>query len=152
MKRKMWSIQEERELQKLAEEKNSIELMASKLKKTQKAVYMKLYTLGLLDKEERVKKNSVVSSSSSVIETIKKEIPTPAEALRFLACCMEKLQKGGLSKVDILQIRTSVQTMTAYYHLYGKFVDYAGLENLLLELNKKYDRLLAQKESKNTAH
>jgi hypothetical protein len=85
-----WSIEEEREFQKLAKEKNSIELVAGKLKKTQKAVYMRFYTLAL-DEEEETKTKLPASSSSQVIEKIKKEIPTPGEALRLLVSCMQKL-------------------------------------------------------------
>jgi hypothetical protein len=70
--------------------------------KTRKIVHSKLLALGLLQEEEKKKKTT--SSSSFDIEKIRKGIPTPEEALRFLAGCINRLQGGGLTKLDILQI------------------------------------------------
>jgi hypothetical protein len=58
VKRKMCSVEEERELRKLVSGKNSVETIAAIMKKTEKAVYTKLYLLGLLLKEETNKKHS----------------------------------------------------------------------------------------------
>jgi hypothetical protein len=54
----MCSVEEERELRKLVSGKNSVETIAAIMKKTEKAVYTKLYLLGLLLKEETNKKHS----------------------------------------------------------------------------------------------
>ena len=67
MKRKMWNVQEERELKKLIKEKHSIEIIAIKLKRSKKAISMKLSSLGLLDEEE-AKKISASSSSSAIFQ------------------------------------------------------------------------------------
>ena len=51
MKGKPWSVEEEKDLRKLASEGKSVEVIAGVLKKSEKAIYMKLCTLGLLDEE-----------------------------------------------------------------------------------------------------
>ena len=84
----MWSVEEERELRKLVSGKNSVETIAAIMKKTEKAVYTKLYLLGLLLKEEANKKHS---SSSYDFEKIRKEMPTPKEALELLSNCVGRL-------------------------------------------------------------
>lgn len=81
--------------------------MAEKLKKTKKAVYMKLYNLGLLDEEEIVKKNQLFPPPPK-LKRSRRRFQPPEEALESLSNYMGRLQLEVGVKREITCLLLSV--------------------------------------------
>ena len=134
-------------LKKLVSEGVSAEVIAKKLGRSADSVYKKVSRLWLDDDGN---KNRLPSSKSKIEPSA--DLLTPEQALDLLSDCMRKIRRGCLSKLELLEIRTTVQLVSRYYALYAKFVDYLELEKRLLELAEKYEKLVERQEQKNAQY
>jgi len=135
-KGKPWTVKDERELRRLREDSKTVAQIASKMNLTEDAVKQKLRRMGL--KVVTLQK-SVGTTTSELI--IPEELPSVEEALKELVAAMNALKTPGLSKTEIMRLRTLVQTSSLYQHRIAEYMDYRGLEKRLVELTEKYDEL-----------
>ncbi len=99
------------------------------------AVYQKLMDLGLISKEEEVRKNR---SSSSTALKLPAELPSVEETLKTLAAALKALETSGLEKSEVLRLRGIISGCKVYKELFADYVNYRGLEAELLVLREKY--------------
>jgi len=135
-KGKPWTVKDERELRRLREDSKTVAQIASKMNLTEDAVKQKLRRMGV--KVVTLQK-SVGTTTSELI--IPEELPSVEEALKELVAAMNALKTPGLSKTEIMRLRTLVQTSSLYQHRIAEYMDYRGLEKRLVELTEKYDEL-----------
>ncbi len=133
-------------LKKLVSGGVSVEVIAKKFGKQYPAVHMKMRRLGL---EVDVNKK-IDTTTTSTTAGPSADLLTPEQALDLLSDSMPKIRRGGLSELELLEIRATVQVVSRYYGLYAKFVDYVGLEKKLPDLAEKYEKLAERQEHKNT--
>ena len=136
MKGKPWTVAEEKQLRALIEAKLSLSVIAKRLRKPEEAVRQKIRRLGL----EVVEQSKIVCSTTSRL-VLPKELPSVEESLKILVAVMEELKTPGLSKTEIMRLRTLVQTSSLYQRRVAEYVDYRGLEAELLDLREKYVEL-----------
>lgn len=108
------------------------------------AVYQKLLDLGLISKEEEVRKKR---SSSSTALKLPDELPSVEETLKTLAAALKALEKPGLEKSEVLRLRGIIGGAKIYKELLADYVNYRGLEAELLELKGKYAELAKKAQS-----
>jgi len=135
-KGKPWTVKDERELRRLREDSKTVAQIASKMNLTEDAVKQKLRRMGV--KVVTLQK-SVGTTTSELI--IPEELPSVEEALKELVAAMNALKTPGLSKTEIMRLRTLVQTSSLYQHRIAEYMDYRGLEKRLVELTERYDEL-----------
>ena len=68
-------------------------------------------------------------------------MPSIEEALKKLAAAMKALETPGLSKTEIMRLRSLIQATGAYQMRFAEYVNYQGLEKGLVELEEKYEEL-----------
>jgi hypothetical protein len=135
---KVWTAQQEAELRALIEEKNDVDLIASKLGKTPKAVITKCQRMGL-----ELDSGGYVNTSVS----IPKELPSVEETARILAGAMKASVKPGLSRVEVQRLQTVANISKAYKELIVDFVHYREVEaklNMVVEQNAKLQQALQE--------
>ena len=69
------------------------------------------------------------------------ELPSVEEALKDLVAAMNALKTPGLSKTEIMRLRTLIQTSGLYQKRLAEYVDYRGTEKRMIELGEKYKEL-----------
>ena len=78
------------------------------------------------------------------------ELPSVEEALKDLVAAMNALKTLGLSKTEVMRLRTLIQTSSLYQKRIAEYIDYRGLEKRLIDLNEKYEKL-SKREQDRTA-
>jgi hypothetical protein len=145
-KGKPWTVQDERELRRLREDGKTVSEIAARLNLSLDAVKQKLRRMGL--KVVTLKKSTGPTTSESEL-IIPDELPSVEEALKELVAAMNALKTPGLSKTEIMRLRTLIQTSSVYQHRIAEYMDYRGLERQLVELTEKYQEL--NKNDKNSS-
>jgi hypothetical protein len=136
-KGKPWTVEEERKLRKLREEGKTVAEIALRMKQTPDAIKQKLRRLGL---KVVTPQKSIGTTTSELI--IPEELCSVEDALKILAGAMEALKTPGLSKTEILRLRSLVQVADKYQTRFAEYVDYRGTEKELVELAQKYEELV----------
>jgi hypothetical protein len=135
---KVWTSEQEAALRALVEQKSNIDLIASKLGKTPKAVITKCQRMGL-----ELDSGGYVNTSVS----IPKELPSVEETARILAGAMKASVKSGLSRVEVQRLQTVANISKAYKELIVDFVHYREVEaklNMVVEQNAKLQQALQE--------
>jgi hypothetical protein len=137
MRGKPWTVEEERQLRQMLEANKSVRVIAKALGKTRDCVRMKIVRLGLEvvvhpEKSERTTTTELI---------LPEDLPSVEEALKILAAAMEALKTPGLSKTEVMRLRSLIQAASAYQVKFAAYVDYRGIEAELLELREKYEEL-----------
>jgi hypothetical protein len=132
-----WSVEEERQLKTLREEGKTVAEIALRMKQTPDAIKQKLRRLGL--KVVTLEKSGGTTTSGELI--IPEELCSVEDALKILAGAMEVLKTPGLSKTEILRLRSLVQVADKYQTRIAEYMDYRGLEVEMLEWREKYAEL-----------
>jgi len=143
-KGKQWSVQEERQLRKLREEDKLVSQIATVLGKSEGSIKQKLMRLGL--KVVTLEKSIGTTTSAELI--MPEELCSVEDALKILAGAMEVLKTPGLSKTEILRLRTLVQVADKYQTRFAEYVDYRGTEKRMIELAQKYEELTKRQQDK----
>lgn len=143
-KGKPWTKAEIKKLQSLLENGKSLEVIAANLGKSRQAVYLKARRLGLRVKEEDY---SAVSPSSSTAAklVLPEELISVEDALKKLVAAMNALEEPGLSKTEVMRLRTLIQTSGLYQKRFAEYMQYRQIEAKLVELEAKYARLAKEK-------
>lgn len=139
---KVWRPPEEAELKALVEAHSGVDVIATKLGKSPKAVITKCQRLGLrLENEDYV--NTVVS--------IPKDLPSVEETAKILAGALKASVKSGLSKVEVQRLQTVANISKTYKELIVDYVHYREVEtklNQVVEQNAKLQQALREIQAK----
>jgi hypothetical protein len=125
-KGKPWTVKEERQLRALREEGKTVAEIAGRINKTAGAIKQKLRRCGL---EVVTIKNSGGTTTSELI--LPEELPSVEDALKKLAAAMKALETPGLSKNEVMRLRSISQISEKYQKLLANYVDYRGIERKL---------------------
>lgn len=115
---------------------DSVAVIAAKLKKSPDAIKQKLRRLGL--KVVPSGKSYGGSTTSELI--LPEELPSIEEALKVFVAAWKELQKPGLTKTEILRLRTIAQVAGAYQVKVGEYIDYRGIEVKVEELTRELEK------------
>ncbi len=118
-----------------------------KLGKSRDAVKQKLRRLGL--KVVTLQNQGGPTTSQELI--IPKELPNVEEALLILAAATKALETPGLSKTEVLRLRTLIQATGIYQKRLAEYVDYRGIEAEIVEMRQKYDELVKRQKPEKPA-
>jgi hypothetical protein len=61
---------------------------------------------------------------------------------------MNALKTPGLSKTEIMRLRTLIQTSGLYQKRIAEYIDYRGLEKRLIELTEEYEELAKREQDR----
>ena len=122
-KGKPWTVELENQLRELLQAGKSVKVVAKVLGKTENAIRQKMIKLGLV--EEKKTENNAFLSSTLVLP---KDLPSVEEALLKVAAAMKALEKPGLSKTEIMRLRTLIQTSGLYQKRFAEYVNYRQIE------------------------
>ena len=125
---KVWTAQEEVELEALVDANSNIDEIAAKLKKTPKAIITKCQRLGL-----RLQTEGYVNTSIP----IPRELPSVEEATKILAGALRASVKPGLNRLDVQRLQAVANISKAYKEL---VVDYAHYHDVELKLKEMEDQ------------
>jgi hypothetical protein len=145
-KGKPWLVEEERKLRKLREEGKTVAEIALRMKNTPDAIKQKLRRVGL--KVVTLQKSGGTTTSELIMPD---ELPSVEEALKDLVAAMNALKTPGLSKTEIMRLRTLIQTSGLYQKRIAEYMDYRGLEKELVELSEKYEELVKRQKPREEA-
>lgn len=144
-----WTKPETDRLLKLRQEGKTASEIASAMGKSSEAVAKKLNRLGL--KVVQAGKTCMTTTTSAEL-VIPKELFTVEEALKIQAAALKALETPGLSKSEILRLKSVATTARAYQENFAKYMDYRGLERDLVRLRQQFEEseeLRKRRESKN---
>ena len=54
----------------------------------------------------------------------------------------------GLSKTEIMRLRSLIQTSSLYQKRIAEYIDYRGTEKWLIELNEKYEAIVKREQDR----
>jgi hypothetical protein len=137
-----WKKEDVQRLQQLAKEGESWEVIAAELGRSVEAVQQKARRLGV----DVVVTSPATHGTTTTAELVMpEELISVEESLKKLVAAMNALEEPGLSKTEILRLRTLIQTCNLYQMRIAEYIDYRGIERKLLELEAKYARLAREK-------
>ncbi len=173
MRGKPWSIEEERLLRQLVEERKGIDTISQVMGKTRTSIKGKLNNLGLNLKVVATGLQNAVATttttslgpivdSAEVLDPasvanpdlveeveadlkIKRPLPSIEEKLRELDDASKALHHKGLSPTEIKRLGKIIDAARVYNQLFEKYVHYRDLENELVELRRQ----LASEKTRN---
>jgi maleate cis-trans isomerase len=134
-KGKPWTPKQEKDLRRLVEAKEALDVIAVKLDKSPEAIRKKIERLGL----EVVDHRGLRTTTSLEIP---EELPTVEETLKMLASALNAAMLPGLEKVDVQRLQTVATIARTYKDIFSDYVDYRGIEAELVELRMKYEELV----------
>jgi len=137
-KGKPWTHEEVKRLPRLVAEGKTIEMIVADLEKSRDAVYHKCRRLGLAVEEEGAKGRT----TSSI--RLPKELPSIEEALKILAGALQAASQAGLDKVEVQRLQAIATLARTYEQLVSRYIDYRGIEVMLIEMREKYEALVGQ--------
>lgn len=89
---------------------------------------------------------SEVTTSSELI--IPENLPSVEEALKDLAAAMNALKQPGLSKTEIMRLKTLIQTSSLYQKRFAEYMNYRKIEQKLVDLTEKYEELAKREQDR----
>jgi hypothetical protein len=140
-KGKPWTREEEKQLLELRSEGCKVSEIAAAIGKSDDAVMKKLQRLGLRVVQQRESNWTTTSTAASEI-IMPKELYSVEEALGILAGAMKALQTPGLSKTEVMRLRSLIQAASVYQVKIAEYINYRGIEKKLVELERKYSDLV----------
>jgi hypothetical protein len=144
VKGRPWDIDEERQLRQLVEEGQSVDEISRLMVKTQDAIKQKMFDLKLKEKRVGASRKAVFSSSKLELPA---ELPTVEETLQILAAALRKGAEAGLDKEEVQRLQVVATLAKTYKEIFADYLDYRGLEGLLVELEEKYDALIKKSQT-----
>lgn len=104
------------------------------LHKSEQAIMKKLQRLGL--KVVQLRKSMETTSEELIVP---EELISIEEALKDLVAAMNALKTPGLSKTEIMRLKTFIQTNNLYQKRIAEYIDYRRLEIRVIDLTQKYE-------------
>lgn len=139
-KGKPWLRAHELQLRELVKAGKTVEELAAELKKSPGAIKLKLRRLGLEVVVPDEKKTSGTTTSFHLV--IPADLPSVEYQLRKLAGAIDALEKGDLSKVDVMRLGRLIAGVEKYTDMYAAYVGYREIEQKVdyaIEWMKKRD-------------
>ena len=140
-KGKPWTREEEKQLRDLREGGCKVSEIAEVMGKSDEAVMKKLQRIGLKVVQQGASNRTTTSMAVSEI-ILPEELYSVEEALGMLAGAMKALQAPGLSKTEVMHLRSLIQAACMYQVKFAEYIDYRGTEKRLIELTRKYEALV----------
>ena len=137
---KPWTVDEERRLRDMVEQRQSLGVIAGEFGKSLECVKKKMKRLDL-KLEVVVPKKIVETTTTSSDSDGDKELPNVERQLRVMSSAIDALQHPGLDKTEVIRLRSIVQSVKTYKELLADYLDFRGLEIRLYELEAKYAEL-----------
>jgi len=133
-----WKKDDVEKLQRLVNEKQSWQVIATELKRSVDAVKMKAKRLGL---------NVVVEEGrgSTTTNDLPDELPSVEEILKVLARVLRAFDEPGLETSEIQRLQAMVSTIRTYEGMLANYMRYREIEKRLVGLEAKYARLVREK-------
>ena len=142
-KGKPWSVAEERQLRDLRVDGKTVAEIAVLMKKSPDAIKKKLTRLGL--KVVPLRKSLETTSEELIVP---EDLISIEEALKDLVAAMNALKQPGLSRTEVMRLKTFIQTNNLYQRRLADFIDYRRLEVKLTDLAEKYEAWAKLEEEK----
>lgn len=133
-----WSKVEVDRLLSLRGEGKTVSEIAARMGKSDQAVTKKLQRLGF----KVVQRQNSNDTTTSVI--VPRELISVEDALKVSLSAMEALKASGLSKTEILRLKTLLNAANTYQEKIAKYMYYAGIERELVKLTEEYCELTKQ--------
>ena len=143
-KGKPWTVAEERQLRKLRENGKTVAEIAQLIDKSPDAVKQKLRRLGL--KVVTIKNIGVTTTSEHIIPT---ELISIEDALKKLVAAMNALENPALTKIDVMRLRTLIQTSTIYQKKFAEYVGYKKNERKLIATDELLEQCAKSRKNEN---
>ncbi len=134
VKGKPWSVAEEKRLQQLLSEKNSVRTVAEVMGKSVDCVRKKINRLGIVVVHDEDQ------SRTTSKWVLPEELPSVEEALKILAAAMDALRQPGLDKTEILRLRSVIQAANVYQARVAEYVNYVKIEAKVFEMEAKLSK------------
>jgi hypothetical protein len=135
-KGKPWTVEEEKRLREMVQQKKSLIVMAKAFGKSPESIKKKMLRLGL-----KVVVRQIQQTTTS------NDLPNIEQALRTLNDALVSLKTPGLDQAETLRLRSIIQGVKTYKELLADFLDFSGLESRLFELEAKYADLAKKAQS-----
>jgi len=135
-KGKPWTVEEEKRLREMVQQKKSLVVMAKAFGKSPESIKKKMLRLGL-----KVVVRQIQQTTTS------NDLPNIEQALRTLNDALVSLKTPGLDQAATLRLRSIIQGVKTYKELLADFLDFSGLESRLFELEAKYADLAKKAKS-----
>jgi maleate cis-trans isomerase len=71
-------------------------------------------------------------------------LPSIEEALKILAGALQAASQAGLDKVEVQRLQAIATLARTYEQLVSRYIDYRGIEVMLIEMREKYEALVGQ--------
>jgi hypothetical protein len=142
-KGKPWTREEEKQLLGLRSEGRRVSEIAVVMGKSEQAVMKKLQRFGL--KVVQQPESNGTTTSELILPN---ELPSVEEALGMLAGAMKALKTPGLSKTEVMRLRSLIQAANVYQVKFAEYLDYRGIEKHLIELERKYGEWVKKNQEK----
>lgn len=136
---KKWKKEDIQQLRQLAKEGKGWEAIAAELDRSVEAVQQKARRLGV-DVVVTVPANDGTTTTTAKL-VMPKELISVEEALKKLVAAMNRLEDSDLSKIDVMRLRTLIQSSNIYQIRVAEYINYRRIEERLLEMETKYARL-----------
>jgi hypothetical protein len=139
-----WKKKDVQQLQQLAKEGKSWDVIAAELGRSVEAVQKKANRLGV----DVVVQTPPPPSSPTTTTTVKlesKELISVQKALELLSAALQKASEEGLDNIEIQRLNTVATLARTYENLFARFMQYREIEKRVVELEAKYARLAEEK-------
>jgi hypothetical protein len=121
VKRKPWTVEEEKQLQMLPRENNSVRVIARTLGKTRDCIRMKLARLEVVVQGEKTTR----TTTTCPILVLPAELSSIEVMLITLATALKTLETPGLERNDVLRLRGIIAGAKVYNDLLVEYADIA---------------------------
>ncbi len=122
-----------------------LNVLGKELGRKPRAIEAKLSRLGVVVEKSRAK-----TTTTSDIK-LPKDLPSVEEVLRMLAGALSSSTKAGLDRIEVQRLQAVATLATTYKEILTEYIDYRAIEAKLVDLEKKYAELAAQKTKNNAA-
>ncbi|MCJ7763444.1 SANT/Myb-like DNA-binding domain-containing protein [Candidatus Bathyarchaeota archaeon] len=127
MKGKPWTVEEEKQLREMVQQKKSLVVMAKAFGKSPESIKKKMLRLGL-----KVVVRQIQQTTTS------NELLSVEEALQKLNNALVSLETPGLDQAETLRLRSIIQGRKIYLEKFAEYLNYRELEQRLIELEGNY--------------
>lgn len=117
--------------------------IAVRIGKSEQAATKKLNRLGF--KVVSLQESDQTTTSELILP---KELLTVEEALKMYVAAMKALEMPGLSKTEVMRLRSLIMAAKAYQGQVAEYNDYRRIERELVQLSEKFQELTKREEEK----
>jgi len=146
-KGKPWPVDDERKLREKVNAGADLDGLVASFgdRYSRNSVYQKMVDLGL--KATKTMIHHDVPSSTGPKLILPKELPSIEESLKTLVAASNAMEAAGLTRTDIIRLRSIILAQISYQEQFPKYVKYRDLEAEVMELRKE---LTAKKNARET--